>query len=56
MFVKKSNLMAFFYIVHGHYSVQPTEPTQLCSEAFAEDAGEKEDIEEDEGGEHVKEN
>ena len=48
--------MAFFHIVHRHNSVKPTEPTEQCREAFTEDTGENEDVEEEKGGEHVEEN
>ena len=48
--------MAFFYIVHRHNGVEPTKPTEQCREPFAEDTEENEDVEEEEGGEHVEEN
>ena len=46
--------MALLYTVHGHFSVEAAEPTEKYREAFAEDAGENEDVEEDEGGQHVE--
>ena len=48
--------MAFFHIVHWDNGVKPTEPTEQRWEPFAEDTGEAEDVEQDEGWEHVKEN
>ena len=52
----KSNLVAFFDIVHWHNGVKPTEPTEQRWEPFAEDTGEAKDVDEDEGCEHVEEN
>ena len=56
MFSTIANLVSFFHRVHWHNGVKAAEPAKQRGEALSEDAGEAEDVEEEEAGEHVKEN
>ena len=42
--------------MRGHFHVEPTEPAEKFRKSFTEDAGEQEDVEEEDGGQHVEEN